>query len=68
MVYTDYITEHFEELVTKHGGRYIAVVDEEIVAIGDHPKSVENDALRLYPTRTPSVMRVSTEDDIVCLL
>lgn len=68
MYHTDYIIEHFEELVYKHGGRYIAVVDEEIIAIGDHPKDVENEALKKYPDRIPSVMKVPTEDDIVCLL
>jgi hypothetical protein len=55
-------------LVKEHGGCYIAVVDEEIVAIGDNPKDVENEALKRYPDKIPSVMKVPTEDDIVCLL
>jgi hypothetical protein len=68
MPYTDYITEHFEELVIKHGGRYIAVVNEEVVAVGDSPRDVENEAMKRHPGKIPSVMKVPTEDDIVCLL
>ena len=68
MIQSDWITEHFEELVKEHGGCYIAVVDKEIVARGDNPKDVENEALRRYPDKIPSVMKVPTEDDIVCLL
>ncbi len=68
MIYSDWITEHFEELVKKYSGRYIAVVGKKIVAIGDNPKYVENEALKHYPDEIPSVMKVPTEDDIVCLL
>ncbi len=68
MAYSDWITEHFEQLVVEHGGRYIAVVGEEVVAVGNHPREVEAIALERYPGQIPSVMRVPTEDDIVCLL
>ena len=68
MVHSDWITEHFEELVKKYGGRYIAVVDEKVVAVGENPKDVENEVLKQFPNKTPSVMKVPTEDDIVCLL
>jgi len=43
-------------------------VGEKIVAVGDNPKDVESEALKHYPDKIPSVMKVPTEDDIVCLL
>jgi BRCT domain type II-containing protein len=68
MVTKDWIIDNFEELVKKYGGRYIAVISNRVVAVGDHPKPVEDSALRKYPDKIPSVMKIPTEDEIVCLL
>ncbi len=63
-----WIVEHFEELVDRYGGSYIAVVDGQVVAVGDNPKNAEDEALLKFPGKTPSVLRVPREEDIVCLL
>ena len=48
-----WIVEHFEELVNRYGGLYIAVVNGEIISVGDDPKEVEDKAKSKYPTKNP---------------
>lgn len=63
-----WIVEHFSELVTKYAGRYVAVVNERLVAVGDASKEVEDKARELEPNKMPSVLRVPREEDMACLL
>ncbi len=63
-----WIVEHFSELVTKHAGKYVAVVNEALVAVGDSGKEVEDKARQIAPDKMPSVLRVPREEDMVCLL
>ncbi len=63
-----WIVEHFSELVTNHAGKYIAVVNERLVAVGDSGKEVESKARELEPAKMPSVLRVPREEDMACLL
>ena len=63
-----WIVEHFSELVTQYAGRYVAVVNETLVAVGDTGKEVETKARGIEPNKMPSVLRVPREEDMVCLL
>ncbi len=63
-----WIVEHFSELVTQHAGRYVAVVNETLVAVGDSGKEVEQKAREFEPNKIPSVLRIPREEDMVCLL
>jgi len=63
-----WIVEHFSELVTKFAGKYIAVVNEELVAVGESGSEVEARAREIEPSKVPSVMRVPREEDMACLL
>jgi hypothetical protein len=63
-----WIVEHFSELVTKHAGKYIAGVNEKLVAVGDSGKEVEDKARQFEPNKMPSVLRVPREEDMACLL
>jgi len=63
-----WIVEHFSELVTKYAGKYIAVVNETLVAVGDSGKEVEDIARTIEPHKIPSVLRVPREEDMACLL
>jgi len=63
-----WIVEHFSELVTKYAGKYIAVVNEELVAVGESGSEVEARAREIEPSKTPSVLRVPREEDMACLL
>jgi len=63
-----WVVEHFSELVTKYAGKYVAVVNEQLVAVGDSRRDVETKARELQPDKIPSVLRVPREEDMVCLL
>ncbi len=63
-----WIAEHFEELVEKYGGLYIAVVDGHVVSSGNDPKEVEDESLLKHPDAIPSVLKIPKEEEIVCLL
>jgi hypothetical protein len=61
-----WIVEHFSELVTKHAGKYVAVVNETLVAVGDSRREVESTARKVEPSKIPSVLRVPREEDMAC--
>jgi Family of unknown function (DUF5678) len=63
-----WIVEHFSELVTQYAGKYIAVVNESLVAVGHSGKEVEDRARAIEPNKMPSVLRVPREEDMACLL
>ena len=63
-----WIVEHFSELVTKYAGKYVAVVNEKLVAVGDSRRDVETKGCEVEPAKIPSVLRVPREEDMVCLL
>jgi GH35 family endo-1,4-beta-xylanase len=63
-----WVVEHFSELVTKYAGKYVAVVNEQLVAVGDSRRDVETKAREVQPDKIPSVLRVPREEDMVCLL
>jgi hypothetical protein len=63
-----WIVEHFSELVTKYAGKYNAVVNETLVAVGESGTEVEAKAHEIEPYKIPSVLRVPREEDMACLL
>jgi hypothetical protein len=63
-----WIVEHFSELVIKFPGKAIAVVNEQLVAVGENEADVELMAKERYPDRIPSVLTVPREEDMACLL
>ena len=44
-----WIIEHFSELVTKHAGKYVAVVNQALVAVGESGTDVEAKARKIEP-------------------
>lgn len=63
-----WIVEHFSEFVTKYGGKYVAVVNETLVAIANSGKEVEDKAREIESKKIPSVLRIPREEDMACLL
>ncbi len=63
----NWIHQHFEELVDKYAGQYVAVANEEPF-LGESPKEARRNALSKYPTVNPSVLRVPRPEDFVCAL
>jgi len=59
---------HFEELVSKHAGKAVAVVAGEIVAVADTEQEVDRQAREKYPDAVPFVLAIPTEEELVCLL
>jgi hypothetical protein len=55
-------------LVTRYAGKYVAVVNETLVAVGDSGKEVEDKARAIAPEKIPSILRVPREEDMICLL
>lgn len=66
--YDDWLAKHFEEIVDEYAGKSIAVVNDEIVAVGDNEKEVDRFARDRYPQANPFVFTVPSEEDLVCLL
>ena len=46
-----WIVKHFSELVTKYAGKYIAVVNQELVAVGESGTEVEDKARKMHPRK-----------------
>ncbi len=63
-----WIVDHFSELVTKYPGKAIAVVNEQLVAIGNTEVEVALIAKQKYPNKIPSVLTIPREEDMACLL
>jgi len=63
-----WIVKHFGELVKKYGGKYIVVVDEKIMAIGDSPKEVDRKARKQFSDEIPFVIYVPTKEALTCIL
>jgi len=63
-----WIVEHFSDLIVKYSGKYIAVVNETLVAVGESGSEVEAEARKIAPHKIPSVLRVPREEDMACLL
>lgn len=53
-----WIVRHFDELMDRYGGLYIAVVHQRVVATGPSAKLVEQQACRMTGAALPSVIRI----------
>lgn len=66
--YNDWMVAHYEELVKKYPHKAIAVVEDEVVAVGKTEKEVDELARVKYPGKIPFVTTLPSEKDFVCLL
>jgi hypothetical protein len=64
----EWYAAHFEELVSKHAGKAIAVVAGEIVAVADTERGADRLAREKHPDAIPLVLAIPTEEELVCLL
>jgi hypothetical protein len=62
-----WIQQHFEELVEKFAGHYVAVANGELI-VGDSLQEVREHARRKHPNINPSILRVPHPEDFVCAL
>lgn len=65
----EWITENFESLVSKYGGKYIGIVDKEVVSVALSAREVLENAKRLGKEEEDvSILKVPTEDELICVL
>ena len=62
-----WIVKNFENLVTKYGGRYIAVINEKVIAEGSSRKEVKEIA-KEKELKAPFIMLIPDEESLRCLL
>ena len=67
--HAEWITNNFESLVIKYGGKYIGVVNDQVISSALTLKEVLNDAKRLGKDEEEvSLLKVPTEEELVCIL
>jgi len=64
----EWFAEHSAELAEKYPGKYIAIVNEEIAAIGDEPKKVDEEARKKYPESIPLVVYLPKKSELELLI
>jgi hypothetical protein len=65
----DWITENFESLVSKYGGKYIGVAGKEVVSSGLTPREVIQKAKKKGKEEEEvSLLKVPTEEELICVL
>ena len=64
----EWYTAHFEELVHRYGGKVIAVVTGEILAVADTEKGADEMAREARSDAIPLVLAIPTEEELLCLL
>ena len=68
MAYSRWVAKHFDELVRKHAGKYIAVYRGKLVAVGDSYKEVYQEAERQGIEEPPLTMQVPGIEDLEAIL
>ena len=68
MAYDRWVAKHFDELVRKYAGRFIAVYRNKLVAVGDSYKAVFDAAKRLGVKEPALTMQVPGIEDIEAIL
>lgn len=60
----NWYSTHFEELVTKYGGKAIGVVDGKIIAVADTEKEADRLARAARPDAIVVVLSIPTEEEL----
>ncbi len=63
----DFLLKHSQELSKKYPGKYIAVVDSKLVAIGNSNLEVFKKAKEVYPKKMVSISYIPRKDELVTL-
>ena len=68
MAYDRWVAKHFDELVKRHAGKFIAVYRSKPVAVGDTHKEVLAAAKRPDPVEPPLTVQVTAVEDLEAIL
>jgi len=63
-----WITENLEKLVGNYGRKYIAVVGEAVIAAALTPKEAMKVATQVAKEGKISLLKVPSEEELVCIL
>ncbi|MCD6220438.1 hypothetical protein J7K43_08665 [Candidatus Calescamantes bacterium] len=65
-----YFSAHFEELVNKHGGKWIVIAGGEEIAIGNKHELSQmlKKARKKYPNETPLAAPIPRKEELQCIL
>jgi hypothetical protein len=66
--YDRWVAKHFDELVKKYAGRFIAVYRNKLVAVGNSYKEVYSAAERQGIQEPPLTMQVPGVEDLEAIL
>lgn len=64
----NFLLEHSQELSKKYPGRYIAVVDDKLVAISQSEVEAFRTAKKKHPDKLVSLSYIPRKDELVTLL
>lgn len=66
----DYFSEHFEELVLNHGGKWIVLIKGELISICHEDEITKYLALarEKYPGEVPFASPIPKKEEIECIL
>lgn len=65
----EWITQNFESLVSKYGGKYIGVVDGKVASVALTAKEVIEEARRMGKDEEEvSILKVPTEEELIYVL
>jgi ABC-type phosphate/phosphonate transport system ATPase subunit len=63
-----WLKAHLEEIVDRYAHKVIAILDQEIVWVGESISGVQQQIVKQYPARVPLVFEVPSREEFTCLL
>ena len=51
--------------LSKYKGKYVAIIDDKVVASGENAKEVWEEAKKKFPNKTPLLAKIPMEDTLV---
>jgi len=63
-----WLKSHLEEIVDRYAHKVIAILDQEIVGVGESISDVQQKIAEQYPARVPLVFEVPSREEFTCLL
>jgi len=65
----EWIRNNFEHIVSKYGGMYIGVINEEVIGVALTPREIIKKAKEKGKEEEDiSLLKVPTEDELICVL
>ena len=64
----EWLKAHLEEIVDRYARRVIAVLDQQIVEVGESISDVQQKVAEHYPARVPLVFEVPSREEFTGLL